>query len=58
MGTPEAMRESEKDNCINLISAELLALMGLADILPVAKETFPAEKKMVAHVGQRGRSAC
>ena len=51
MGTPEAMRESGKDNCNILIPAEVLALMGLADVLPVAKEMFPAEKKMVAHAG-------
>ena len=51
MWTPEAMRESGKDNCINFIAAAVLALMGLADVLPVAKEMFPAEKKMVAHAG-------
>lgn len=46
-GSPEAMRELGKDNCINFVAADVMALAGMAKLLTVAKETFPAERKML-----------
>lgn len=52
LGPPEVMRELGKDNCISFIAADAMALMGLADVLPLAKEMFPAQKKM-ADAGEK-----
>ena len=47
LGTPEAMRKACKDNSINFIAVDAVALKGLADVLPVARKIFPAERRMV-----------
>lgn len=47
LGTPEVMRESGKDNCLNFVAIDVLALIGLVDTLQVAREMFPPERKMV-----------
>ena len=46
-GSREAMREMGKDNCINFVAADVITLAGMAELLTVAKETFPAERKML-----------
>ncbi len=46
-GDPEVMRKSGKDNSLNFVAVDVLALMGLAGQITVARELFPAQRKMV-----------
>lgn len=46
-GTPEVMREHGKDNSLSFVAVDVMALLGMADILPVAREMFPAQRKML-----------
>ncbi len=48
VGPPEIVKEACRDNSISFVAADALALVGLADVLPVLRETFPAQRKMVA----------
>ena len=47
LGPPEVMRESGKDNCLNFVAVDVIALMGTANTLAAVKELFPPERKMV-----------
>ena len=46
-GTPEDMWEQGKNNSLSFVAADVMALLGLADMIPVARQMFPAGRKMV-----------
>ena len=47
LGGPEAMGEQGKNNSISFVAVDVLALAGLAELIPAARKVFPAERKMV-----------
>ena len=57
LGPPEVVREMAKDNSINFIAADALALAGLAEAIPAAREMFPAGRKMVGEVEKKKKKA-
>ena len=52
LGPPEVIREMAKDNSLNFVAADALALAGLAETIAMAREFFPAERKMVGKKGE------
>lgn len=46
MGPPAAQKKQAQNNSLSFLGVDALALRGLADIIPVARQMFPAERKM------------
>ena len=46
VGSPDVMREQGQNNVMNFVAVDVLALLGQADLIPLARGMFPAERKM------------
>ena len=45
IGSPDVMKQQGKDNSLNFVAVDVLGLAGQAELIPVAREMFPAGRK-------------
>ena len=52
-GSPEEMMRQGKNNSLSFVAADVAALGQLGQMIPVAREMFPAERKMRNGAGEQ-----